>query len=139
LFIAKGSVMSKKSAVPGAEVDDEFELNVAVVRGTCSSPADVRTLPSGDVLAQLQVSARVGEAVTSVPVAVVDPAAWVQELDAGDEIVVVGHVRRRFFRAAGATASRVEIQAELVARARDRRRMTAARRRVESLLAAIDA
>jgi single-strand DNA-binding protein len=136
LFIAKGSVMSKKSAVTETTEDDEFELNVAVVRGTCSSPADVRTLPSGDVLAQLQVSARVGEA---VPVAVVNPASWVHQLDAGDGIVVVGHVRRRFFRAAGATASRVEIQADLVARARDRRRMTAARRRVESLLAAIDA
>ena len=59
----------------------------------------------------------------SVPVAVLDPPAWVEELDAGDEIVVVGPVRRRFFRAAGATASRVEIEADVVAPARDRRRL----------------
>ena len=38
---------------------------------------------------------------------------WVEELDAGDEIVVVGPVRRRFFRAAGATASRVEVEADV--------------------------
>ena len=130
--------MSKKRPLGEAEEEANDELNVAVVRGTCSSPADVRTLPSGDVLAQLQVSARVGDSVTSVPVAVLDPPAWVQQLDSGEEVIVIGHVRRRFFRAAGATASRVEIQAELVARARDRRRAAAARRRVADLLAAID-
>ena len=114
-------------------------LNVAVVRGTCSSPADVRVLPSGTVLAQLQVTARVGEEALSVPIAVSEPAAWVEGLDAGDEIVVVGPVRRRFFRAGGATASRVEVQAELIAPARDRRRMKAITRRLEGLLEAFDA
>jgi single-strand DNA-binding protein len=110
------------------------ELNVAIVRGTCSSPAEVRTLPSGDVLAQLQVTTRASGETTSVPVAVLAPAGWVCDLDAGDEVLVVGHVRRRFFRAQGATASRVEIQAELVARARDRRRQATARRRIEEML-----
>ena len=122
------------------EADDETRneaWNVAIVRGTCSSPADVRTLPSGDVLAQLQVTTKASGETTSVPVAVLAPAGWVCDLDAGDEIIVVGHVRRRFFRAQGATASRVEIQAELVARARDRRRQATARRRIEEMLEAI--
>src|SRR5205823_14587847 len=88
---------------------DTESLNVAVLRGTCSSPAAVRTLPSGDIVADLQLTARVGGRAVSVPVSVPAPAAWVEDLDAGDEIVVVGHVRRRFFRAAGATASRVEV------------------------------
>jgi single-strand DNA-binding protein len=110
------------------------ELNVAIVRGTCSSPADVRTLPSGDVLAQLQVTTRGAGETASVPVAVLAPAGWVRELDTGDEVLVVGYVRRRFFRAGGATASRVEVQAELVARARDRRREASARRRIEEML-----
>ncbi len=113
-------------------------LNVAFLRGTCSSPADVRVLPSEQVLAQLQVTTRVDGRAMSVPVSVLDPPAWVEQLDAGDEVVVVGHVRRRFFRATGTTASRVEIEAEMVAPARDRRRLRTARRRVEELLEAID-
>jgi single-strand DNA-binding protein len=118
---------------------DHVEVNVAVVKGTCSSPAEVRTLPSGDVLAQLQVTARVGAEALSVPVAVHQPAAWVESLDTGDEVVVVGPVRRRFFRAVGTTASRVEIRADAIARVRDRRRLAALQRRVATLLGALDA
>jgi single-strand DNA-binding protein len=117
-----------------SEEQHDDELNVAIVRGTCSSPAEVRTLPSGDLLAQLQVTTRATGETTSVPVAVLAPSGWVCDLDAGDEVLVVGHVRRRFFRAQGVTASRVEIQAELVARARDRRRQATARRRIEEML-----
>ncbi len=91
-------------------------------------------LPSKQRLAQLQVTTRVDGRAMSVPVSVLDPPAWVEELDAGDEIVVLGAVRRRFFRAGGATASRVEIEAEVVCRARDRRRSRGLRRRVETLL-----
>jgi single-strand DNA-binding protein len=114
-------------------------LNLAVVAGTCSSPADVRVLPSDEVLVQLQVTTRLDGRAVSVPVAVLQPAAWVEQLDTGDEVIVVGHVRRRFFRAAGATASRVEIEAEIVARARDRRRRQTLRRRIERALEALDA
>ena len=112
-------------------------LNVALLRGACSSPADVRVLPSEQVLAQLQVTTRVDGRAMSVPVAVLEPPAWVQALDNGDEVIVVGHVRRRFFRVAGSTASRVEIVAEMVAPARDRRRLRTVRRRIEELLEAI--
>src|SRR5262249_17450566 len=120
------------------ETSELQELNVAVLRGSCSSPAEVRTLPSGTVLAQLQLTTRVSGTALSVPVAVVDPAAWVEEIDTGDELVVVGTVRRRFFRAGGGTASRVEVEAEIVARARDRRRLRTLRRRVEELLEALE-
>jgi single-strand DNA-binding protein len=67
-------------------------------------------VPSSQRLAQLQVTTRVDGRAMSVPVSVVDPPAWLEELDAGDELVVLGAVRRRFFRAAGSTASRVEIR-----------------------------
>ena len=117
----------------------ETSLNLAVIAGTCSSPADVRVLPSEEVLVQLQVTTRLDGRAVSVPVAVLQPAAWVENLDTGDEVVVVGHVRRRFFRAAGATASRVEIEAEIVARGRDRRRRQSLRRRIEQALEALDA
>jgi len=52
--------------------------------------------------------------------------------------VVLGTVRRRFFRAAGGTASRVEVEAGIVAPARDRRRLRTLRRRIEQLFAALD-
>jgi single-strand DNA-binding protein len=119
-------------------VEELVECNVAVLRGTCSSPAEVRTLPSGTVLAQIQLTTRVEGTALSVPVAVVDPAAWVEAIDTGDELVVVGTVRRRFFRAAGATASRVEVEADMVAPARDRRRLRTLRRRIEQLFEALE-
>jgi single-strand DNA-binding protein len=120
------------------ETSELQQMNVALLRGTCSSPAEVRTLPSGTVLAQLQLTTRVNGTALSVPVAVVDPAEWVRDVDTGDELVVVGRVRRRFFRTAGGTASRVEVEAEIVARARDRRRLRALRRRVEHVLDALE-
>jgi hypothetical protein len=50
---------------------------------------------------------------------------------------VVGRVRRRFFKAAGAAASRVEVEADVVARAGDRRRVEAALRRASGALAVL--
>jgi single-strand DNA-binding protein len=109
-------------------------FNVAIVRGACSSPPELRVLASNQRLAQLQLTTRVDGRALSVPVSVLDPPAWVEQLDAGDELVVLGAVRRRFFRSAGATASRVEIEAEVVCRARDRRRSKRLRSRLEELL-----
>ena len=117
---------------------NEESVNVAVLRGVCSRPADVRVLPSEEVLAQLQVTTRVEGKAHSVPVAVWSPAAWIEQLDAGDEVVVIGRVNRRFFRASGATASRVEVEADTVVRARDGRRMATVRRRVAEALGALD-
>ncbi len=118
--------------------NETTSVNVAILRGTCSSPAGIRVMPSTQSLAQLQVTTRVDGRGLSVPVAVVDPPAWVQELDAGDEIVVVGVIRRRFFRAAGTTASRVEVEAEVVARARDRRRLRTIGRCIERLTESLE-
>jgi len=114
-------------------------LNLAVVRGEVSSPPDVRVLPSEAVLVQLQVTTRLESETLSTPIAVWNPAAWVEELEPGTEIVVVGRVRRRFFRAAGATASRVEVEADVVARATDRRRVRAAMRKVNAALEPLEA
>ena len=122
------------------EATEEPEsFNVAIVRGTCSSDPDVRVLPSEQRLAQLQVTTRVGGKAMSVPVSVIDPPAWIDKLRAGDEIVVLGSVRRRFFRAAGTTASRVEIEAEVICKGSDRRRSRTLARRIEELLVAIGA
>ena len=117
-----------------------MSVNLAVVRGRCSSPAEVRVLPSGQVVATLQVTTRAEAeaAARSVPVAVWNPPAWVESLDEGAEVVVVGHVRRRFWRSGAATASRVEVEAAAIARGTDKRRVRALTRRAADALAALE-
>jgi hypothetical protein len=114
-------------------------FNLAIVWGTCSSAPDVRIMASDDRLGQLQLTTRVNGKAMSVPVSVTNPPIWFEKLVAGDEVVVLGAVRRRFFRAAGTTASRVEIEADVVCKGRDRRRSKALRRRIDDLLVALDA
>jgi single-strand DNA-binding protein len=112
-----------------------MSVNLAVVRGTCSSPAEVRVLSSGSALALLQLTARVaGAPAVSVPVIVWEPTAAVERLDTGDDVVVLGRVRRRFFRTGAGTASRVEIEADAVVPARDGRRVRALVRRATTAL-----
>lgn len=113
-----------------------MSVNLAVVRGTCSSPAEVRVLPSGSTLALVQLTSRAEgtAAATSVPVVAWDPPAWVEHLDTGDEVVALGRVRRRFFRSAGGSGSRVEVEAAALARASDRRRVQALLRRATAVL-----
>ena len=111
-------------------------VNLSVLAGVCSAPAEVRELESGSRLATLsvRVPSSNGHA-TSVPVTVWDPVAWVETLDADDPVVVVGRVHRRFFRTGtGATGARVEVEAEVIAKGGDRRRREALRRRAEAAL-----
>jgi single-stranded DNA-binding protein len=115
-------------------------LNLAVLCGPCSSPAEIRVLQSGSRLASLALRCPTGaadERATSVPVTVWDPPAWVETLAAGDVIVVVGRMRRRFYQRPGGVGSRVDVEAELVGRARDRRRIDAALRRADQVLEAL--
>jgi hypothetical protein len=113
-------------------------INLAVVRGHLSSAPEVRTLPSGRVLAVLQITTRPAAGAISVPVAVWDPPAWLAASDTGAELVAVGTVRRRFYRAGAVTASRVELEASFVSRATDRRRIDVACRRIQEALEGLD-
>ena len=115
-----------------------MSVNLAVVRGTCSSEPEVRVLESGTTLVQLQLTVRPEEgAAISVPVVVWDPPAAVECYGEGDELVALGRVRRRFFRSGAGTASRVEIEADSVVPARDRRRVQALLRRATTALDAL--
>jgi single-strand DNA-binding protein len=99
--------------------------NLVVVRGVVTSPPRTRELPSGTTVTNVEVTTRSSTSTASVPVVVHDRPV---EVSVGDEVVVVGSVRRRFFRAGGVTQSRTEVVAHRVA--------TASRRRsVERLLA----
>jgi single-strand DNA-binding protein len=94
------------------------ERNVVVLRGTLSADPRTRELPSGSVLTQFDLTTRDAAGTQSVPVAWFDPPPGGGDLDAGAELIVLGSVRRRFFRAGGTTQSRTEVIAEKVVSAR---------------------
>ncbi len=108
------------------------QVNLGVLCGPCSSAPELRVLESGTRLATLAVRCPVGpadERATSVPVTVWNPPAWIDTLEAGEEVVVVGPLRRRFYQRPGGVGSRVDVEAAYIGRARDRRRIDAALRR----------
>ena len=101
--------------------------NVVVLRGRLTRPAALRLLPSGDQLVALEVSIRrEGERADTAPVVWPDAPAAASALDVDQEVVVVGRVRRRFFRAGGSTQSRTEVVADVVVPANQNRRAKAA-------------
>jgi single-strand DNA-binding protein len=91
-------------------------MNIVVLQGRLSRPVSQRALPSGDLMAVLDLTVPgtgdpPGRA-ESVPLAWFDAPSWAGDLDVGAEIVVVGRVRRRFFRAGTALQSRTEVVVE---------------------------
>jgi single-strand DNA-binding protein len=111
---------SMKSSLKSADEPDRpncVDVNVAALIGTLSSDPANKTLPSGDTVLSYEVTCRVqGREVDSVPVSWMNAPKRTPAVAKGDRVIVVGHARRRFFRAGGATASRTEIVATRVAR-----------------------
>jgi hypothetical protein len=102
--------------------------NLVVLRGSVANAPALRDLPSGNVVAQFDLITAVhvdGRVATSaVPVAWTDPSpSDLARVGEGVDIVVVGTVRRRFFRVAGATQSRTEVVADAVIPTRRRRQV----------------
>jgi single-strand DNA-binding protein len=110
-------------------------MNVVVLQGKLSRTPEEREVRD-TVLATYEVTTRDDEdrAVTA-PVVWYDPpdAAW--KFDAGDDVTVVGEVRRRFFRAGGRTESRTEVVAHAVV---PTRRHAQAGRALDNALAQIE-
>jgi single-strand DNA-binding protein len=93
-------------------------INLVVLEGVLARPAQDVELPSGSRLLSLEVTVRRDEGPAEpVPVTWFDPPAWATSLDSGAGVVVLGRVRRRFFRAGGVTQSRTEVVATKLARA----------------------
>ena len=100
--------------------------NVVLLQGMLARPAVDVQLPSGDRLVSLEVTVRrEGGPAEPVPVQWADPPAWAATLDTGTAVAVLGRVRRRFFRAGGATQSRTEVVATKVVRASTRAKVQA--------------
>ena len=73
-------------------------MNIAVIRGSLSRDPEMRALPSGDRVVNYEVTVRDLSPAESVPVVWVEPTKGWDAMVAGDEVVVTGRVRRRFFR-----------------------------------------
>ncbi len=91
-------------------------MNVVVIRGTLSSEPIERTFAGGRNVMDWQVTTVLDGVKLSVPVQWHDPPKHALKYGEGDEVVVLGSVRRRFFQVGGATATRTEVVANQAAR-----------------------
>jgi single-strand DNA-binding protein len=90
-------------------------MNVTVVTGHLTRPPDHRTLPSGEEVVGYDLSVVSAEdRVETGPVAWPAPPPSATQIQVGEALLVVGRVRRRFFRAGGSTQSRTEVVASAV-------------------------
>jgi len=109
--------------------------NLTILVGVLSRDAELRTLPSGDHVVALELTVRAeGARAESVPVAwpagPESAAAW----EAGEEVLVTGRVRRRYFTAGGTTQSRTEVVATRIV---PTRRRVAAGKALEAAVATL--
>ena len=95
-------------------------MNGCVVEGVVRGEVVQRTLADGATVAELDV--RPADGGGGVTVVVEGPGRSVLALAEGDAVLVVGSVRRRFYRAAGATRAVTEVRAEHIVRSGGRAR-----------------
>ena len=111
-------------------------MNIVVLQGRLPHQSSWRVLPSGEELAELDVSTQTDAGRETVNV--VWPAApATASIEEGAEVVVVGRVRRRFFRTAGgSTQSKTEVVADQVVPTRQAKKVAAA---IDGAVAAVEA
>ncbi|MDQ3311270.1 MAG: hypothetical protein M3517_04080 [Actinomycetota bacterium] len=96
--------------------------NLVIVRGIVRSEATMRELASGDTVCQFDVRVEPADGGGRADV----PVSWFGAPTAptvGEPVVVVGEVRRRFYRAGGATRSTTDVLARHVVAQRRRARV----------------
>ena len=102
-------------------------MNVVALVGRLARPAQQKELESGTRLVRYEVTvAGPEQRAETVPVVWFDPPARAVEPDVDEEVVVVGRVRRRFYKAGGLTQSSTEVVADAVVPARHAKRARAA-------------
>lgn len=125
---------------PSAEADAVAITNLAVLRGCVRGEPVIRTLPSQSTVLQFDLTTTIAgddrTSTISVPVSWTDPSTAATALVTdGVELVVIGSVRRRFFRVGGVTQSRTEVVADSAIPTRRRKQVAAALDRVVDRLA----
>jgi single-strand DNA-binding protein len=110
-----------KIDVPDQADEQDEVINEVRLRGRLAADPQLRELPSGDTVWSLRVVVErpvvAGKEKPRQRVDSLECAIWsgrlkkqVERWAAGDVVEVTGALRRRFFRAGGATASRVEVE-----------------------------
>jgi single-strand DNA-binding protein len=90
-------------------------MNITILSGALRADPTITELPNGSRVHNFEVLALDGETRHVAPVAWHDPVRP-PRLVQGDDVVVVGVTRRRWFRAGGGSQSRTEVLACSVAR-----------------------
>jgi len=90
---------------------DTDGVNVVILVGEVTSPPVQRTLQTGEVVSSFDLATHVEEGRISVPIAC---AGECDTTHVGDNVCVVGSVRRRFFRSGAGVTSRTEVLADQV-------------------------
>lgn len=117
--------MARTATASGPTATYELGTNEVTLVGRLAGAATEITLPSGDLLSNFRVvvprregTPRRGAKVDTIDcVATTAPIRrFVGRRAAGDALMVVGSLHRRFFRSAGAVASRYEVRATRVTR-----------------------
>lgn len=107
------STVTPPSRRPGVAVPPG--TNLVVVRGELRADPERRVLAGGDEVLTCDLLVRIDAGPDeSVPVRWCAPPRSSERLVADLDVVVVGRVRRRFFRVGGATATRTEVQADAI-------------------------
>ena len=111
-------------------------MNVCIIQGRITRPPEHRVAGDGRSMVTYEVAAARPEGGTeSVPVVWEAAPAVAVDLAVDAEVVVVGRVRRRWFRSGGATQSRTEVVATGVVPRRAAKRVA---KLVRDALAAAD-
>jgi single-strand DNA-binding protein len=98
-------------------------MNVVLVQGVLARAPEEWVVGGGDRIVGFDLTVRPeGAPPDAVPIRWESPPAWAMGLAVGEEVLVTGRVRRRFFRAGGGTQSRTEVLAEVVVRVKAGRR-----------------
>lgn len=90
---------------------DAHGVNVVILVGEVTSPPVQRTLQTGEVVSSFDIATHLKEGRISVPIAC---AGECETTHVGDNVCVVGIVRRRFFRSGAGVTSRTEVLADQV-------------------------
>jgi single-strand DNA-binding protein len=100
-------------------------MNVCILQGRITRPPEQRVVGDDRSLVTYEVAVdRPEGGADSVPVVWEGAPAAAVDLDVDAEVVVVGRVRRRWFRSGGATQSRTEVVAEGVVPRRATKRVS---------------
>ncbi len=133
--VAQPDGRARKRVVRRRDVE-EAPVNLVILEGALARPAELRLLPSGSTLVSLEVTiATVDGPAETAPVVYFDAPAWVSSLPDKTAVLIIGRVRRRFFRFGGQTQSRTEVVARRVIRQTS---VTTARRALREAGAAVE-